>query len=280
MAARRRKRLLVTLLLVPLVAWLAIVALVYFNQERLLFPVGHVAATGPMPPGAEPLELVVPSGERLRGVHFPPAGPAPGERLLVIAFGGNSWNAQAMGQFVHETLPQADVVAFHYRGYPPSEGAPGAAAMRDDALRIHDFARARFAPARTVAVGLSLGSGVAGHLAAARPLDGLVLVTPYDSLGAVSAGHYPWLPARLLLRHDLDPATELRGNSAPVAIIAASRDRVIPPARTAALRAAIGIPAFDLTIDAGHNDIYDHPRFRPAMQEAIERLVAFPPPRF
>ena len=48
---------------------------------------------------------------------------------------------------LHDLFPEADVVAFHYRGYPPSEGSPGAAALVEDALRIHDFARARLRPA-------------------------------------------------------------------------------------------------------------------------------------
>lgn len=270
---------LATLLAAPFLAYLAILILLFVGQDRLLFPVGQVAPAGPLPPGAELLELALPSGEKLRGVHFPPAGAPPDGRLLVLAFGGNSWNAQAMGQFVSESLPQADVVAFHYRGYPPSEGAPGAAALREDALRIHDFARTRFTPARTVAVGLSLGSGVAGHLAAGRPLDGIILVTPYDSLRAVAAGQYPWLPAGRLLRHDLDPAGALAGGRIPVAIIAAAGDRVIPPARTEALRRAVGTPAFDLVIAAGHNDIYDHPRFRPAMREALARILAAGAPR-
>ncbi|HKR25134.1 MAG TPA: alpha/beta hydrolase, partial [Allosphingosinicella sp.] len=171
--------------------------------------------------------------------------------------------------------PDADVVAFHYRGYPPSEGRPGAAALRDDSLRIHDFARARLRPERVIAVGMSVGSGVASALSAERALDGLILVTPFDSLGRVAVDHYPWVPARALLRHIMEPADDLRRRPSPVAILAGGRDRLIPGPRTQGLRLAAPILAFDRTIpDAGHNDIYDHPEFAPAMREALARLLA------
>jgi pimeloyl-ACP methyl ester carboxylesterase len=53
---------------------------------------------------------------------------------------------------------------------------------------------------RIVAMGRSLGTGVAVHLASQRPLAGAILVTPYDSMVAVAQVHYPLLPVGLLLR--------------------------------------------------------------------------------
>ena len=80
---------------------------------------------------------------------------------------------------------------------------------------------------------------------------------------------------RLLFRHALEPAEDLRRRPTPVAILAGGRDRLIPGPRTQGLRLAAPILAFDRTIpDAGHNDIYDHPEFEPAMREALERVLA------
>jgi dienelactone hydrolase len=262
------------LLLLPFLLYAAVLAALWFGQTALIFPAGQVGAAGPPPPGAERLELAAASGERLRGLHIAPARPGSA-RLLVLGFGGNAWNAEAMAALLHDLYPQADVVAFHYRGYPPSEGSPGAAALQEDALLIHDFARARLRPARTVAAGFSIGSGVAAFLAAHRRLDGVILVTPFDSLAEVAAGHYRWLPIRLLFRHDLQAAEALRGNATPVAILAAGRDTIIPAARTDALRRAVPNLAFDRIIaGAGHNDIYQHPAFRKSMTEALSALSA------
>ncbi len=261
-------------LLLPAGAYVAILLLLFLAQTAMLFPAGQVGPPGPMPEGTERLTAAAASGERLHGVHIPPAAPDEGERLLVLGFGGNAWNAEAMAAYLHDLYPRAHVVAFHYRGYRPSEGVPGAAALLADAPRVLDLARERVRPARTVAVGFSVGSGVAAGLAARRPLDGLILVTPFDSLGSVAAGHYPWLPVRALLRHRLEPAADLAGTEVPVAILAGARDTLIPAARTDALRRAVPNLVFDRTLaGAGHNDIYQRADFHAAMREALERVA-------
>jgi uncharacterized protein len=67
--------------------------------------------------------------------------------------------------------------------------------LLQDALAIHDHLVATRAPDRIVAVGLSLGAGPAAHLAHERPIAGLILVTPFDSLKALAREHYPWRPS-------------------------------------------------------------------------------------
>ena len=261
------------LLLIPLILYFAVAAALYFAQTSVLFPARLVTPSGPPPPTAEPLELATASGDRLHGLHIPPASARREPGLLILGFGGNAWNADSAAEYLHDLYPEADVVAFHYRGYAPSGGSPSAAALQEDARLVHDLARERLRPARVVAVGFSIGSGVAASLAAHRPLDGLILVTPFDSLAEVAAGHYRWLPVRLLFRHRMEPARDLAGTATPVAIIAAERDTLIAPARTDALRRAVPGLAFDRTIpDATHNDIYQRPDFRQAMREALERM--------
>jgi fermentation-respiration switch protein FrsA (DUF1100 family) len=259
------------LLLIPVLLYIALLILVFAFQARLLFPAGAVGAAGPLPPGAERLSLDTPDGNRLRGVHIPPFAPRSG--TLILGFGGNGWNADTAAAYLHGLFPKADVVTFHYRGYRPSTGAPAARALLADAPLIYDLAVARVRPAQTVAVGLSIGSGVAAGLTPRRPLDGVILVTPFDSLKKVAAGHFRWLPVRFLFRHEMKAAEWLSGSRVPVAVIAAERDTLIPPARTDGLRRAAGRLVFERTIPgAGHNDIYDRPEFRAAMREALHRV--------
>jgi pimeloyl-ACP methyl ester carboxylesterase len=269
----KRKRLMWSLLLLPVFAYLAICATLFLAQNALIFPTGQVGPSGPLPPSAERLTLDAASGERLAGLHIPPDRQGA-IRTLILGFGGNATNADGTAALLHQLYPDADVVAFHYRGYSPSEGRPGAAALQEDALRIHDAMRARLRPARLVVAGFSVGSGVAAYLARHRSFDGLILVTPFDSLAGVSAGHYPWAPVRLLFRNPMEPAEDLRGVRMPVAIIAGGRDTLVVPARTQALRLAVPNLAFDRTIpEAGHNDIYVNPAFAPTMREAMQRVL-------
>ncbi|HEX5259549.1 MAG TPA: alpha/beta fold hydrolase [Sphingomicrobium sp.] len=238
-------------------------------QSHLIFPTHAVPRSGPWPPGAERLSLKTADGKELAGIHIP-ADEAAKEPTLILGFGGNAWNAQDVAEYLHELFPGDEVVAFHYRGYAPSKGAPSAEALIADAPLVYDLAVERVKPKRVVAIGFSIGSGIAATLAAVRRLDGLILVTPFDSLKAVAQSMYPWLPIGPFFEHEIDAATALENADAPVAIIAAQRDEIVPSDRTGALKQRTRHLVFDRTIPgAGHNDIYARSDFHDAIREAF-----------
>jgi pimeloyl-ACP methyl ester carboxylesterase len=238
-------------------------------QTSLIFPTHSVWRAGPMRDGAEELSLKV-KGATLSGIHLPAADPGRGGATLILGFAGNAWNSQDAAEYLHDLFPQNDVVAFHYRGYAPSTGSPSAEALLADAPLIYDFAVKTFKPKRVVAVGLSIGSGVAAHLAVERPLDGVILVTPFDSLKAVAQGMYPWLPIGPFFQHEIDAAGAIERSKVPVALVAGERDELIPPARTEALKRRVPNLAFHETIrGAGHNDIYARSDFQATMRKAL-----------
>jgi uncharacterized protein len=249
------------------------VAFVALAQTRLLFPAGMAAANRPdLPASAQRLTLRTPDGGLLAGVRLGPGAPSSDARPLLLGFGGNAWNAEAMALYLHGLFPDHEVVAFHYRGYPPSSGEPSAAALLADSLAIFDHLREK-APRKIIAVGFSIGSGVAAHLAHHRALAGTILVTPFDSLEALAKEHFSWAPVSLLLRHRMPSLDLLRDRPTPTALIVAGRDTIVPARRSEPLRGAIPNLVLDRTIpDAGHNDLYGNPGFVAAMNEAVRRI--------
>ena len=242
-------------------------------QSHLIFPTHVVAPAGPVPRNAEELSIETPDGNRLSGIHIPADEPRK-ERMLVLGFGGNAWNGQDVAEYVHELYREAEVVAFHYRGYKPSTGEPSADALIADAPLVYDLAVERLKPQRTIAVGFSIGSGIAAQLATRRRLDGLILVTPFDSLKAVAQSMYPWLPIGPLFEHQIDAALACKKTDVPIAIVAAERDEIVRQERTAVLRSHVRNLIFDRTIaGAGHNDIYARSEFQEAMRDALVALV-------
>lgn len=243
-------------------------------QSHLIFPVHAVPAAGPLSPTASTLSLHTPDGDTLQGVSIPPDDADP-TKTLILGFGGNAWNGQDVAEYLHELFPDHEVIAFHYRGYPPSTGSPSAEALIADAPLVYDEAIDRAKPARVVAIGFSIGTGVAAQLSASRKLDGLILVTPFDSLKGVAQSMYPWLPIGPLFAHEIDAATPLRKARLPVAIIAAEHDQIVPGERTEALRKVVSNLVHDRTIPrAGHNDIYTRSDFHEGMREALTKLGA------
>lgn len=269
-------------LLVVLVAGYGLmVAFLYVAQRSLIFP-GARRASVPVdrPFVPERLELATPDGEVLRGMLY---RGAPDTTDLVIGFGGNAQDAELLGQDLAARLPQANVVVFHYRGFGPSTGQPSEAALLADGALVYDAMVARLQPMRTFAVGISLGSGVATHLSRQRPLTGMILVTPFDSIEAVAKERHSWAPVSFLLRHRFASVEAMRNNQTPVAVIAADDDKVVSPNRTAALREAVPNLVFDRTLSgASHAGIHELPAYQIAFEEAFEALAnaapALPPP--
>lgn len=261
-------------LLIAVGLYLAVLTLFALLQTRMLFPTHLVPPASPLAPGAQRLVLDTPDGHRLRGVHIPPREPRADGRTLILAFGGNGWNAEAAAEVLHQIHRQADVVAFLHRGYAPSAGKPSAQAMLADAPLVHDSAVRRIRPDRTIAVGFSIGSGVAAELVGKRPIDGAILVTPFDTLEAVASDLYPWLPVGLLFQHEMNPAASLAEQAQPIALIVAGRDDIIPAERSEGLRRAVPNLVLHRTIaGVGHNDIYTHDEFAGAMREAFSAVT-------
>src|SRR5271166_4940706 len=192
----------------------------------------------------------------------------------LLGFGGNAWNAEATALSLHALFPHRDVVGFHYRGYAPSSGRPSARALFSDSLIIFDQLVRTQAGERIIPVGFSIGAAVAAYLGRHRPVAGLILVTPFDSLEALARDLYRWAPVGLLLRNRMPTIEFVRGSLAPTALIIAQHDAVVPARRSAPLRTAIRNMVFERAIDAGHNDLYDHPEFAAAAREALARVEA------
>ena len=264
----------VVLVVAPAAAWLCLVAFLWWQQDRMIFPgwgFGMVQASG-VGPGAERLELVTPDGVRLVGALQRATLPSRG---LVLLFGGNAEDVDARLRAVGGYLHDVDLVTFFYRGYGPSGGRPSEAGLVADAALIHDRMVELLRPARVVAVGFSLGSGVAAQLARARPLAGAILVTPFDSILALASGRYPFVPVPRLLRHPFRSDLALAGLDLPVAVIAAEQDGIVPPAHTRRLIAALTHPVLVAWIPgADHVSIYDQPAYREALMAALDRLLA------
>lgn len=186
----------------------------------------------------------------------------------VLYFGGNAEDVSGSLPSLEQAFPQQALYLLHYRGYGQSTGKPSEAALFADALAVFDQLRATH-PNITV-IGRSLGSGVALHLASVRPVQRLVLVTPYDSIASLAAQQFPMFPVRLLLTDKFESWRYAPQVSAPTTLIAAANDEVIPPASSRQLLARFkpGVARYVLIPDVGHNTISGEPAYIDALRPA------------
>ncbi|MBS43270.1 MAG: alpha/beta hydrolase [Nocardioides sp.] len=186
---------------------------------------------------------------------------AGGRPLLYL--GGNGEDVALSRSDLALRLPHHRSHLVAYRGYGASTGRPTEQALVADAVAVHDLVAARHPGTPVDVIGRSLGSGVAVQLAARRPVGRLVLVTPFDSVAAVADG---LLPGRVrlgpLVRDRFDSAAVAGDVRAPVLVLRAGRDRVVPPPRTDALLDALpGSPTVADFPYAGHVDLDQDGRY-------------------
>ena len=190
--------------------------------------------------------------------------PRPGSDAILY-FGGNAEDVSRSVPELAQMFPDAAIYAMHYRGYGGSQGTPSEQALVGEALAMFD--RARRGHPRITVNGRSLGSGVAAQGAAARPVARLVLVTPFDSIAAVAADHYPIFPVDWLLADRYDSARAAARLRVPTTLVIAERDQVIPPAHALQLLRAFppGVARAITLPGVGHNDISQSPRYAGAL---------------
>ena len=241
--------------LILAVFYVGFVALLYAAQRAMqYFPDrSRVAPAAAGLPEAQEVALDTADGERVIAWHVPPRG----ERPVFLYFHGNGGSLRwRVDRFRALIADGSGLVALSYRGYGGSSGGPTEAGLVNDALAAYAFTCARYEPARIVLWGESLGSGVAVALAAERPVGHVVLEAPFTSAADVGAGHYWFVPVRLLMKDQFRSDLRIGKVAAPVLVLHGDRDRVVPIALGERLYDLINAPKrFVRFPGAGHEDL-------------------------
>lgn len=231
-------------------------AVLFFAQRALIFPIPETVRTAPEAAGfpeAEEHILTTADGEKVIVWHVP---AKPG-RAAVIYFPGNGdFLAALAGHFRSITADGTGLVALSYRGYAGSSGRPSEQGLLRDAAAAYDFAAARYSTERMVPWGFSLGSGIAVALAADRPVGKIILEAPYTSLADVAGSLFWFAPVRWLMRDPFHSDLRIAGVTAPLLVMHGARDATIPIRFGERLYALAREPKqFVRFPEAGHNDL-------------------------
>ncbi|MFC4373167.1 alpha/beta hydrolase [Nocardia halotolerans] len=152
-----------------------------------------------------------------------------------------------------------DVLAFDYRGFGHSTGAPGEQGTYLDAraARAALLDQPEVDPARVLYLGKSLGGGVLLELAGQYPPAGMILMSTFSGMRDAARSVYPFLPAALV--PDAYPNLRRIGRlRVPVLMMHGARDELLPLRHAERLYAAANEPKELVVVPgAGHNDVID-----------------------
>jgi len=179
----------------------------------------------------------------------------PGQPQAMIYFGGNAEAVIFNAELFLENFPDYTIYLANYRGYGGSTGSPTEQGLYSDALALYD--QIHTSHNAISLMGRSLGSGVATYLASEREASHLALITPYDSIRNVAQTHYPFYPVGLMIKDEFDSVEKAASVSAPVLIMMAEHDSIIPNSHSIKLSEAFQEEQVSITNikDAGHNNL-------------------------
>lgn len=203
---------------------------------------------------AQDVVLETADGLRLGAWYLPSQSPGPAV-LVCNGNGGDRAGRAPLAIALHRA--GLSVLLFDYRGYGENAGNPTEEGLALDAAAARAWlaSRPEVDERRLVYFGESLGGAVSLRLALEHPPAALVLRSPFTSLADAGRVHYPWLPLSRLLLDRYPSIDRIAALTAPLLVIAGSRDGVVPDTLSRRLFDAAAEPKkFVLVAGADHND--------------------------
>ena len=212
----------------------------------------------------------LPSGEELaaNNIQFWPSGPIGYRGFIgttavrnikgtVIVFHGNAGTAADRDYYV-TALGSIGyrVILAEYPGYGAREGELGERSFTNDAQATVRLVSEKYGEPIFL-LGESIGCGVVAAAAGDRSLriNGLILITPWDTLLAVAKSHFPLFPVKLFMKDKYDNMENLKSFRGRIAVAGAERDEIIPLRHANELYESLtGNKKMWIIKGAGHND--------------------------
>jgi fermentation-respiration switch protein FrsA (DUF1100 family) len=222
-----------------------------FQSKLIYFPGG---APDAVVEGAEEVTLHTSDGLDLAAWWF----PADDDAAAVLVAPGNGGNREGRVPLAEALQDEGlAVLLLEYRGYGGNPGHPSEEGLALDvrAARTYLLEDADVPAERLLYFGESLGAAVVTELATEFPPAGLVLRSPFEDLASVAHEHYPFLPARLLLRDRYPVVEEIAEVDVPTIVVYGGADIVVPPPQSRAVADASPDLVREVRVrGAGHND--------------------------
>ncbi len=228
----------------------------YFNQRGMLY---FPYSTRPTPaeagfPDMEVVEYQSAGGLTLYGWYK----QAVGDKPTIVYFHGNAGNLLNHSWIARPLLDAGyGVLLVEYRGYGGNPGKPSEAGLYADARAGIEYLMSQgIATDQMVFFGQSLGTGIAVKMATEHSPRALILQSPYTSIAKAGQHHYWYLPVRWLIK-DRFPSDEwIGGVTAPLLVLIAEEDTIIPPKMSRELFALANQPkTLKALANSGHNDL-------------------------
>ncbi|MCC6931449.1 MAG: alpha/beta hydrolase [Gemmatimonadaceae bacterium] len=257
------KRLAKLLLVTVVIAYGGIVVALRLGEKGMVYQPAERAVHAPAPAfKLQQREVRFASGDgtELSAWIVPAAARDSSGMWLLICHGnyGNIGYGERPEFYAFARDIGLNLLAFDYRGFGDSGGAPDEAGFYRDAMASWRYLTdsLHVPPSRIIVFGHSLGSGVATELATRVDAAALVLEGAFTSVTDVGAEIYPLLPVRLLSTQRFPSLARIADVREPKLFLHSPEDDVIPYAHSQRLFAAAGAPKSLVAVRGGHMEAF------------------------
>lgn len=269
------RRLTKIALRVILIAYLGLCIVLAVFQTQMIFPgsasQGRKDSIVRPFAGAELVELKTKDGEKVAAlfggattINNQPLSDAKSRPTLLYFYGNGMCMADCEGEFLHFRQRGFNVLIPDYLGYGMSSGKPSEQGVyaTADAAYEHLAQRPDIDASKIIPFGWSLGGAAAIHIASSESFGHkvpcLVTVSAFTSMGDMAHHLFPYVPAKLFLKHHFENEQKLRTIHAPIFIAHGAQDDMIPFEMSNKLAAAAGGKVTKYDVNEGkHNDVFD-----------------------
>lgn len=232
----------------------------YAFQAKLIYP----GAGGSAPPRGTAGFITARTAHG--AVHYHPGKDGMPAILFMHGNGGGLSDSIAATRAFVQAGHAVAVVG--YPGYDGTPGAPSEATIITASLEAYDWLKARPGNAGIYVLGNSIGGGPAVAVARSRLVSGLMLVSAFADLPGVVRRTVPFVPSGLV-RDRYDNVAGIAQVKAPILLIHAVDDEVVPARDMALLSRASGSSATTRLLPKGGHQIM----FAPNIQRMIENWL-------
>lgn len=219
-----------SLLKFALLLYVSVLLMLTWLETSLVYPAPELASANWVRPDLqfEDVQFASADGTKLHGWYFP--HPQPRAQLLFCH--GNAQQVADLGDWISELrdMYQVSIFVFDYRGYGKSEGSPTETGVLQDGEAAQRWLaqRAAIADDEVIVWGLSLGGGIAVHLASELGVKALILDRTFHSIVELAQSIYPWAPIRWIMRNRYPSVDRIQNYHGPLLQIHGPIDEIVP----------------------------------------------------
>jgi hypothetical protein len=250
------------LVIIIVIIYIGICALLYFNQDDLLFhpkPITReeVAKILNANTDFDTLSFVMKDGNKTCG--YINKDSTSKKLPLVIYFGGNAEEVSHVADYKYY-LQNTIIALMNYRSFGLSQGVISQKNMFSDALEIYDklITNPEIDSNNVIIIGRSIGTGVATYLSSQRKTKATILITPFENMIDVAQEKYPFVPIGLLIKHPFKSNEYAKSITTPVLALISKKDQIIPPIHAYNLLNDWKGKTSFLEVDEDHNSIMNN----------------------